>query len=192
MSLDGLRARRRSRWRSRLATSSCTHSRVMSSTFRAHFGSCDAVTSATAEQSSSFARRRSVTSSGARSRCSGAARRVSLRTWAISIPSERRITTWSQAGAFSSFPLRSRAHFLPRSPALVANLWDVTDKDIDKFSDAVFRKLGLNGEARDEDDPGPTLAAAIGGSRDVCLLRYLNGAAPVVYGVPVRLSRIAA
>lgn len=155
------------------------------------FDPCDAATLVTAVQSSSSARRRSATSSGAQSRCSGVARRVFSKIWATLTPSERRTTTWSQAGTSSPWPLLlPQLTPPPRSPALVANLWDVTDKDIDKFSDAVFRKLGLDGEPRDEDDARPTLAGAVGGSRDVCLLRYLNGAAPVVYGVPVRFSRI--
>ena len=78
-------------------------------------------------------------------------------------------------------------------PALVANLWDVTDKDIDKFSETVFSKLGLDtlppatDQVRDEEI---TLAGAIATSREVCNLRYLNGAAPVVYGIPVRFTRL--
>src|SRR5260221_912739 len=31
------------------------------------------------------------------------------------------------------------------SPTLVANLWDVTDKDIDKLCEAVLNKMSLNG-----------------------------------------------
>ncbi|KNZ74935.1 Separin [Termitomyces sp. J132] len=37
-------------------------------------------------------------------------------------------------------------YMLAGSPCLVANLWDVTDKDIDKFSQAVFDKLGLTAD----------------------------------------------
>ncbi|GAA6007706.1 hypothetical protein JCM10207_004847 [Rhodosporidiobolus poonsookiae] len=84
-------------------------------------------------------------------------------------------------------------------PALVANLWDVTDKDIDKFAFSVFRQTGL-ADPDPEAPPPPSssssssssssvsLTAAIARSRDVCNLRYLNGAAPVVYGIPVRFS----
>lgn len=125
-------------------------------------------------------------------------------------------------------------------PALVANLWDVTDKDIDKFSFGALTAWGLfRGEedkvpvadavaiirssspvkrsARQRDrgrnkagdlgggeqeqerqisasgsGPGSgsvpvSLDQAVAQSRDLCKLRYLNGAAPVVYGVPVFL-----
>ena len=98
------------------------------------------------------------------------------------------------------------------SPALLATLWDVTDKDIDRFSETVLEKWGLFGGAHPaifsspvkkgpkqkgkakaqkvEDVTGdPTsLDQAVATARDNCILRYLNGAAPVVYGVPVYLS----
>lgn len=108
-------------------------------------------------------------------------------------------------------------------PALLANLWDVTDKDIDRFSHAALEKWGLFsspsehstittkqapllpstnsspikrvGRARGgenkvgdvDDEHGISLDQAVAQSRDSCRLRYLNGAAPVVYGVPVFL-----
>ena len=127
--------------------------------------------------------------------------------------------------------------------AVVATLWDVTDKDIDRFSLTVGEEWGLWSPAaeptklpsktpkkRDRLVVAPTtpqrapktpkktpgvlktpggaktparnrsrsavrdksvklsLAAAVSRSRDACYLRYLNGAAPVVYGVPVYLG----
>ena len=80
---------------------------------------------------------------------------------------------------------------VPRdSPSLVANLWDVTDRDIDKFATSVFQKLNLEAEEvrkwRDGQGPrgGTSVVAAIAQSRDVCKLKYLTGAAPIVYGIP--------
>ncbi|GES64120.1 separin [Aspergillus terreus] len=68
------------------------------------------------------------------------------------------------------------------SPALVATLWDVTDKDIDRFAKSAFEKWGLIGE---EPTAGTkSLAAAVSQSRSACVLKYLNGAAPVIYGIP--------
>ncbi|PNS15276.1 hypothetical protein CAC42_8277 [Sphaceloma murrayae] len=132
--------------------------------------------------------------------------------------------------------------------SVVATLWDVTDRDIDRFSVAVGKKWGLwgreagtKGEEKVKEDvvpktparkgrappktpgktPGKTpqkpkkmlrrntkkkivegledddddshngnmsLAAAVAKSRDVCYLRYLNGAASVVYGIPTYLG----
>ncbi|BGP62219.1 separin protein [Rhodotorula toruloides] len=75
-------------------------------------------------------------------------------------------------------------------PSLVANLWDVTDKDIDKFAFSVFRKTGIAEPETASPPPSPplSLTAAVAQSRVVCNLRYLNGAAPVVYGIPVRFA----
>lgn len=125
--------------------------------------------------------------------------------------------------------------------AIVATLWDVTDKDIDRFSLTIGEEWGLwsppaepakapsktpkkrerlvapstpqkapktpktpkvvktpaaaktparsRSRSTAGDRQGPTsLAGAVARSRDACYLRYLNGAAPVVYGVPVYLG----
>ena len=124
--------------------------------------------------------------------------------------------------------------------AVVAMLWDVTDKDIDRFSLAVGEEWGLWTQAAPptklppktlkkreaavppstprmvlktpktpklQNTPGTSrttarrqnvpsgsqsgkrsLVEAVTRSRDACYLRYLNGAAPVVYGVPVYLG----
>ncbi len=101
--------------------------------------------------------------------------------------------------------------------ALVATLWDVTDKDIDRFSHAVLDKWGLFKGTSSESMESPikgggkraaakkkvkkveeeecdrsgepvSLVEAVAKGRDSCILRYLNGAAPVVYGIPVYLS----
>lgn len=98
-------------------------------------------------------------------------------------------------------------------PALVATLWDVTDKDVDRFSMKVLEAWGLlgqeapvvgvakkggpkakgKGKAKVTETVEPTgtkmsLDQAVARGRDSCILKYLNGAAPVVYGVPVFLA----
>ena len=98
-------------------------------------------------------------------------------------------------------------------PALVANLWDVTDKDIDRFAFEVLEKWGLfdkpkvhvsnsspvkrGGRGRGKNKVGIvesldadsiSLDQAVTQGRGACKLRYLNGAAPVIYGIPVFLS----
>ena len=123
--------------------------------------------------------------------------------------------------------------------AVVATLWDVTDKDIDRFSLAIGEDWGLwpaseaqklpaktprkrevvaqpstpvqipktpkTPKVMKTPDPAKTparsrskvarkegrklsLVEAVARNRDACYLRYLNGAAPVVYGVPVYLA----
>nr|GAT53299.1 cysteine peptidase C50 [Mycena chlorophos] len=80
-------------------------------------------------------------------------------------------------------------YMLAGCPTLVANMWDVTDRDIDLFSQSVFDKLHLNAEgARGWSGKGETsLVAAVAQSRSSCKLKYLTGAAPVVYGIPFYL-----
>lgn len=79
------------------------------------------------------------------------------------------------------------------SPTLVANLWDVTDRDIDKFSQSVFDQLQLTPahvrKWRHTEDMklNRSIVAAVANARESCKLKYLTGAAPVVYGVPFYL-----
>lgn len=79
------------------------------------------------------------------------------------------------------------------SPTLVANIWDVTDRDIDKFSQSVFDDLHLNADAVKRwraDDGGAertSVVRAVAKARESCKLKYLTGAAPVVYGIPFYL-----
>lgn len=90
----------------------------------------------------------------------------------------------------------------------MANLWDVTDRDIDRFSQAVLtayisggsssssssggsgggrggRTKGYSGNENLE-PLGTDMSAAVGASRGVCKLPHLVGAAPVCYGLPSR------
>lgn len=93
-------------------------------------------------------------------------------------------------------------------PAAVANLWDVTDRDIDRFSQAVLTVYisgggggGVGGgssrsssrvqakhcsDDENAEPPGTDMSAAVGASRGACKLPHLVGAAPVCYGLPAR------
>ncbi|KAJ7273284.1 cysteine peptidase C50 [Mycena rebaudengoi] len=83
-------------------------------------------------------------------------------------------------------------YMLAGCPTLVANIWDVTDRDIDIFSQSVFDKLNLNLDGvrnwkTREPRARMSLVAAVAQSRNSCKLKYLTGAAPVVYGIPFYL-----
>lgn len=68
----------------------------------------------------------------------------------------------------------------------------MTDRDIDKLTQAVFDKMRLTPEAH-RDKPGSSetdgisVITALAEAREVCKLKYLTGAAPVVYGIPFYL-----
>ncbi|WWD01675.1 hypothetical protein V866_008621 [Kwoniella sp. B9012] len=81
-------------------------------------------------------------------------------------------------------------------PSLTANLWDVTDKDIDRLSSHVLKSLHLDSAHQPESKSRSntllplselSTVAAVNAARDECKLKYLTGAAPVVYGLPVWL-----
>lgn len=68
----------------------------------------------------------------------------------------------------------------------------MTDRDIDKLSQSVFDKMKLTAQdvrswgvnKSEKDDTRTSIVAAVAQSRDACKLKYLTGAAPVVYGIP--------
>ncbi|KAI0691256.1 peptidase family C50-domain-containing protein [Cerioporus squamosus] len=84
-------------------------------------------------------------------------------------------------------------YMLAGCPTLVVNLWDVTDREIDKVSQAVFDDLHLTVDPvkqwrADGETVGQTsIVRAVARARDSCKLKYLTGAAPVVYGIPFYL-----
>lgn len=63
-------------------------------------------------------------------------------------------------------------------PCIVANLWDVTDADIDRFLIRVLEEVKRSGKPSD-------ILRAVSISRSACKLQFAVGAAPVCYGVPV-------
>lgn len=71
-------------------------------------------------------------------------------------------------------------------PLVLGNLWDVTDKDIDAFSISLFSKLGIINN--NEKSIGESIDSACRKSRKECRLRYLNGGAPVIYGLPLKFE----
>ncbi|KAI9244469.1 peptidase family C50-domain-containing protein [Phascolomyces articulosus] len=76
------------------------------------------------------------------------------------------------------------------SPAVVANLWDVTDKSIDQLTSKMLNTWGLlNQNSKTKTSSSTSLVEAVSSSRDACTLPYLIGAAPIVYGIPVYIKR---
>lgn len=68
------------------------------------------------------------------------------------------------------------------APCVVGNLWDVTDRDIDRYCITLLEKfLGSN--------EGQSLAKCVAEARSSCKMRHIVGLAPVCYGVPVHLLK---
>ncbi|XP_072214309.1 separin [Excalfactoria chinensis] len=66
-------------------------------------------------------------------------------------------------------------------PLILGNLWDVTDRDIDRYAEALLR--AWLGAPR----PGAPLLRYVAEARRAPRLQHLTGAAPVAYGLPVAL-----
>ncbi|KAM7219852.1 Separin [Rhypophila decipiens] len=64
-------------------------------------------------------------------------------------------------------------YMMAGAPAVVGTLWDVTDRDIDRFTEGVLGDL----------------VQAVTRARGVCKFRYVNAASVVVYGIPVWVDR---
>ncbi|KAJ3439045.1 separin [Anaeramoeba flamelloides] len=73
------------------------------------------------------------------------------------------------------------SYLLAGSPAVVANLWDVTDRDIDRFSTSLLKNWLF---CLKEHSKRVSLAELIPQARNTCLLKHLIGASPVYYGIP--------
>ncbi|XP_005397224.1 PREDICTED: separin isoform X2 [Chinchilla lanigera] len=65
-------------------------------------------------------------------------------------------------------------------PLFLGNLWDVTDRDIDRYTDALLQGWLRAG-------PGAPLLRHVSQARQAPRLKSLIGAAPVAYGLPVFL-----
>src|ERR1700743_1072440 len=61
-------------------------------------------------------------------------------------------------------------YMIAQCPCLLVNLWDVTDRDIDRFSKGVFHHWGLFRE-NDPDLVPMTLCEAVSQSRKECILK---------------------
>ncbi|KAK3575127.1 hypothetical protein QTP86_020811 [Hemibagrus guttatus] len=65
-------------------------------------------------------------------------------------------------------------------PLVLGNLWDVTDRDIDRFTSALLQSWLSGGS-------GSSLLQHLVRSRDATHLKHMIGAAPIAYGLPVHL-----
>ncbi|KAL6697582.1 peptidase family C50 domain-containing protein [Trichoderma pleuroticola] len=121
----------------------------------------------------------------------------------------------TDAGEFESYgPVWN--YMMAGCPAVVGTLWDVTDRDIDRFAGKTFEEWGLfargtfdgattkgNGKARSFAEEielvsrhergdalrNASLAEAVATARNACRFKYLNAAAVVLYGIPVYIKK---
>ncbi|XP_074835691.1 separin [Carettochelys insculpta] len=66
-------------------------------------------------------------------------------------------------------------------PLVLGNLWDVTDRDIDRYTEVLLQSWLKAG-------PGTALLQHVTQARQAPKLKYLIGSAPIAYGLPVSLQ----
>ena len=71
-------------------------------------------------------------------------------------------------------------YLLLGSPCAIGNLWDVTDRDIDLFTERMLRSLF---------EGGLSTAQSVASARSACKYRFLTGGAPVCYGLPAYIYK---
>ena len=73
---------------------------------------------------------------------------------------------------------------------VVGNLWDVTDRDIDKYSIDCMQQVFPRDPSSLESTigGGVSIGKGISNSRNVCKLQYIVGCAPVMYGLPAHIT----
>jgi hypothetical protein len=86
------------------------------------------------------------------------------------------------------------AYILAGCPCIVGNLWDVTDRDIDRLTEE-FLESWLQEHEKNSTEKGEekhdtllkdnTICFHLIKARSACKMTYLNGSAPIVYGLPV-------
>ena len=71
------------------------------------------------------------------------------------------------------------------APCVVGNLWDVTDRDIDRYCLTLVEDFLLPSQNGSDTVPSHSLAKCVAKARRACKLRYIVGSSPVCYGVPI-------
>jgi separase len=71
------------------------------------------------------------------------------------------------------------------APCVVGNLWDVTDRDIDRYCLTLMEDFFQSQTDTNNCQTSPSLAKCVAKARRACKLRFIVGSAPVCYGLPV-------
>lgn len=75
-------------------------------------------------------------------------------------------------------------YLLNGAPWIIGNLWDVTDKDIDRLSVVCMENI-FKDEKNEENANNSNISRSLNQSRNVCKLKCAVGSAPVMYGIPI-------
>lgn len=72
-------------------------------------------------------------------------------------------------------------------PTYIGCLWNVTDRDIDKFAERLLLHTFKVYDQEENIEKCTSITKAVALSRNICKLKYLNGSAPVIRGLPISM-----
>ncbi len=77
--------------------------------------------------------------------------------------------------------------YVKKSPCIVGNLWDVTDRDIDRLTEEFLDSWlkDIEDEPENPIDNESAICMSLNKARNGCKMTFLNGSAPIVYGLPI-------
>ena len=74
-------------------------------------------------------------------------------------------------------------------PIYVGCLWTVADGDIDRFTERLLKQTKIYDPEEENAPKCASITKAVPLSRDACKLKYLTGAAPVIWGLPISMRQ---
>jgi hypothetical protein len=80
------------------------------------------------------------------------------------------------------------SYILAGCPCIVGNLWDVTDRDIDRLTEEFLDSWIADNEQNKIEKDARSICIHLNKSRKACKMDFLNGSAPVVFGLPVNFK----
>jgi separase len=82
----------------------------------------------------------------------------------------------------------SLSYLLGGASWVIGNLWDVTDKDIDKLSIDCMKNTFIEAFDDNTRNENGGIGSNLSSARSVCKLKKLVGFSPVIYGVPISID----
>ena len=85
-------------------------------------------------------------------------------------------------------------YLISGAPWVIGNLWDVTDRDLDRLSITCMEKAFNESDSESGSEVllhgvrVNSVALSLVASRDVCKQAYAVGCAPVMYGLPICIN----
>ena len=71
----------------------------------------------------------------------------------------------------------------------MGNLWDVTDRDIDRLTEDFLDSWLKENETNLDEKNESAICMSLNKARNGCKMTFLNGSAPIIYGLPILFQK---